>query len=414
MRAEAARRGLEARSRAGTLPPWLQWGGAGLIVGLIIGLFWAWQVSPVVLTDVDPQDLRESWQQEWLQMTAQSLGQTGDVETARQRLEGFSDAELSDLLNDLFLQSDETTRQQLVPLGAVRGISPTAIDTSTVAPEPAAGGGSLIRNVGLGCGGLLALILLGLGAFVVWTRFQQAGTGTARNGTRRRRERAATYQAPDSEEPPMTDIGFGAADEYDEVARELSDVDLEESEFREIGFGDEDDDAVPDDAAWTRPPTAARAAPGPLHQFTARYNLGDKDYDINVVIETPNAEFLGECGVSVREALDDGDVQRVTALEIWLFDKDDIRTVTKVLLSEYAAADEAVRTRLAPKGELAEAQEGETVELETASLRVQARLREVAYGWEPEYPQKSYFERVVIELVPFQKGSTAGRPAIEY
>ncbi|HBY95682.1 MAG TPA: hypothetical protein DEP84_17300, partial [Chloroflexi bacterium] len=165
--------------------------------------------------------------------------------------------------------------------------------------------------------------------------------------------------------------------------------------------------------AASRPVTGRAPATAPLSQFVARYNLGDRDYDVNFVVEAPNTEFLGECGVAVSEVLDNETPQRVTALEIWLFDKDDIRTVTKVLLSAYATSDETIRSRLAPKGELVEAREGETVELETVSLRVQAHLREVAYGWEPEYPEKSYFEHVVIELIPIQK-SAGGRRTIEF
>jgi hypothetical protein len=42
-------------------------------------------------------------------------------------------------------------------------------------------------------------------------------------------------------------------------------------------------------------------------------------------------EFMGEYGVGVSEAIGVGEPKKVTALEIWLFDKNDIKTATKGL-----------------------------------------------------------------------------------
>ncbi len=81
------------------------------------------------------------------------------------------------------------------------------------------------------------------------------------------------------------------------------------------------------------------------------YDLGHDTYDESFSIETPMGEFLGECGVGISETLGAGEPAKVTAFEVWLFDKSDIRTVTKVLMSPYAYNDSALRTRLAPKGD---------------------------------------------------------------
>jgi hypothetical protein len=77
--------------------------------------------------------------------------------------------------------------------------------------------------------------------------------------------------------------------------------------------------------------------------------------------------------------------------------------VTKVLLSEYAWNSEELRSRLTPKGELILAREGDTIDLETKSLRVRARIREVEYGNNGP-ADSAYFERLVVELTPQQKG----------
>lgn len=419
MRPEAARRVTEARARGG-VPIWVL-GLLLLALGFGLGLIYGWVIDPVVITDVDPPDLRQEWQEAWVLMTAQSLAVTGDELVARQRLETFDDQQLAQLLSRLISGAqDDQTRQQLSRLAQLRNLpiteagAPSGVPSAQVPPEePATSPARLLLLI---CGALLGLILVGVGLLILWTRLQVNRRGIGRKAASRP-ERPASYSPP-ATPAPVSSFEEGASSTVEELDEgdEEEFFDLgelgqdEEGEFREIRF----DEPASEPSPVSRPPTAPRPAAAALDQFVARYNLGDKDYDINFVIETPTAEFLGECGVAVSEVLDDGPPQRVTALEIWLFDKDDIRTVTKVLLSAHAAVDEAIRSRLAPKGEAVEAREGETIELETASLVVQARLREVGYGWDPQYPEKSYFERVVIELVPMQKSAQSGRPAIEY
>ena len=90
-----------------------------------------------------------------------------------------------------------------------------------------------------------------------------------------------------------------------------------------------------------------------------------------------------------------------------MFDKDDfVRTVTKVFVSEHAFHDPALRSKLEPKGDLVLAQPGATVILETASLRLQARIVEMEYGAGPQ-PPNSYFQRMTIELAAWRKDRTA-------
>ena len=85
----------------------------------------------------------------------------------------------------------------------------------------------------------------------------------------------------------------------------------------------------------------------PLGHWFTTYELGEDTYDESFSIETQMGEFLGECGVGISEMVGVGDPAKVTAFEVWLFDKSDIRTVTKVLMSEHAYQDEALRARLA-------------------------------------------------------------------
>jgi len=132
------------------------------------------------------------------------------------------------------------------------------------------------------------------------------------------------------------------------------------------------------------------------------YNLGDDLYDDSFSIDTPTGEFLGECGVGISETIGVGDPKKVTAFEVWLFDKNDIQTVTKVLMSEHAYNDPNLRQRLQSKGEPILVGVGTHVLLETATLQLQARVHDMSYG-SGALPAGSYFERLTLDLQVFPK-----------
>jgi len=152
---------------------------------------------------------------------------------------------------------------------------------------------------------------------------------------------------------------------------------------------------------------SARGVEPPIVQFMTTYLHGDDLYDDSFSIEAPSGEFLGECGVGISDTISGDDGKHVSAFEIWLFDKNDIRTVTKVLMTEHAFTDDATRARLAPKGEAAQARSGEKLLLETATLRVQARIVDLSYGSGPQ-PPNSFFERITIELAAWKRDDRGG------
>lgn len=151
---------------------------------------------------------------------------------------------------------------------------------------------------------------------------------------------------------------------------------------------------------------AALGQTTPMSQFMTTYMLGDDLFDDSFSVDSPSGEFLGECGVGISEAIGVGEPKKVTAFEVWLFDKNDIQTVTKVLMSAHAFADQAVQQRLAAKGEPFQADPGAEVVLETATLRLVARVVDMAYG-SGAMPANSYFERVTLELALWQREDAA-------
>jgi len=140
----------------------------------------------------------------------------------------------------------------------------------------------------------------------------------------------------------------------------------------------------------------------PLTQFVTTFMLGDDLFDDSFSIDSPAGEFLGECGVGISETIGVGDPKRVTAFEVWLFDKNDIQTVTKVVMSPHAFQDASIRDRLAAKGEPVMAQFDVPAELETQTLRLTARIADMGTGG-PPLPDDSFFERLTLELAIWQK-----------
>jgi hypothetical protein len=142
----------------------------------------------------------------------------------------------------------------------------------------------------------------------------------------------------------------------------------------------------------------------PITQTMTTYVLGDDLYDESFSIDTGGGEFLGEYGVGVSETVGVGEPKKVAALEVWLFDKNDIKTATKVLMSEHAYNDPNIRARLEPKGELIVVKPQEQVLLETATLQLLATVVDMEYGVGAA-PQKSYFERITLELAVWPRNA---------
>ena len=150
----------------------------------------------------------------------------------------------------------------------------------------------------------------------------------------------------------------------------------------------------------------------PIARFQTTYNYGFDAFDDSFSIENANEEFLGECGVSISESLGTDAPKNVTAFEVWLFDKNDIRTVTKVVMSDHAFFDEALKAKLAPKGEPVLARQGEVVVLETQSLIINAEIKELEYGT-GTLPPQSFFERMTIEMSTWSKDGDFTPPDLQ-
>ncbi len=147
---------------------------------------------------------------------------------------------------------------------------------------------------------------------------------------------------------------------------------------------------------------AAMGEDPPVAQWMTTYLAGDDLFDDSFSIDSQAGEFLGECGVGIADTIGVGEPKRVSAFEVWLFDKNDIQTVTKVIMSEHLFTDEVSLNRLAAKGEPVLATPGAQVALDTETLQMVVRVVDLAHG-DGAMPQNSFFERAVIELAVWSK-----------
>ena len=139
----------------------------------------------------------------------------------------------------------------------------------------------------------------------------------------------------------------------------------------------------------------------PLFQTLTTYILGDEYFDPSFTIKTETDAFLGEYGVGIVPFAAQG--ERMPAFELWLFDKHDPEnTDSQMLISEDAHHDEMLREKLTSIGPLVLAQLNHVLALQTATLRVRARVAEMEYVRSEKF-DKRFFKELTVELAAWQK-----------
>jgi hypothetical protein len=325
--------------------------GAAFVAGLLIGLLvLGWWLFPVEWTDASAAHLRADTQEDYLRTAIDSYTLLGDEDTAQARLDELGEGAESALAAVAAAPGDQDRDSIEVFqgfLGVSSGAGPVSPITEAggVDPSDAGEGGALLSTRSLLLTMCAITAVLGVALGVIYY-------------VRRR-------QAEGKELPTVL-----RAQKYTQEA--------EQGDFAELG------DAPP------------------LSQWMTTYLLGDDLFDDSFSIDSPTGEFMGECGVGIAETIGVGDPKRVSAFEIWLFDKNDIQTVTKVLMSSHTFRDDSARERLSAKGEPLLASPGAEAVLETETLQLVARVVDMDYG-EGALPEESFFERVTLELAVWSK-----------
>lgn len=332
-----------------------------LVLGVLLGLLWAYAFSPINYYDADPRSLHQSWQDEWVKLLADRYAATTNADIS---------ANITDLLRrvddplgivDRLIGTPGEEANQ-AKLQAIRPFAEQAELNAVQAPQP-----SLISNILPYFIAPIVIVVVGTIVAVLFGMFiypnvveplQRRARGEKVSATvvQERKARAETAKLMETKK---TD--FAAT----------------------TSFGP------------------------PLMQRMSTYTPGFGTYDESYTIEDEQERFLGECGALISETIGAGDPAKAAAIEVWLFDKDDfVRTVTKVFVSEYAYNDPALRSKLEAKGDLVLAQPGATVLMETSMLRLQARIVDMQYGAGP-LPPNSYFDKMTIELAAWRKSAAS-------
>jgi len=323
--------------------------------GILLGLIWGWVIQPVRWVDAPPALLNSSSQETYLRMAIDSFAVNGDTQLALQRYEELGDAAPERLMTIQTNPGKQDPNAILRFSNLVKGVESTTAVTPGETPQPSAAATPTDNSLPSLISKLLRYGLIALGVLVV------AVVAFA----------LYWYLSP---------------------------------KFRRRG------DAGATTAAGEMPapveaPSAGHLAPGkdaPIAQYMTTYVLGDDLFDDSFGIDSPSGEFLGECGVGISETIGVGDPKKVSVFEVWLFDKNDIQTVTKVLMSSHAYNDVATYQRLHAKGEPVLVELGKQFMLETAALQMVATVSDVEYG-KGALPESSYFERLTLELAIWPK-----------
>lgn len=307
------------------------------IVGLAFGLLIGWGIAPVEFKDATPYYLRPDLREDYMRMSIDSFSINKSAALAADRWVG-----LGSTAQDAY--SAVQNNPGYLPTSLVQEFGQAVTNEINArggvpTTEPTSGLSPVMRTALIGVGVVLLLGVLAAGGMYLFRLFGKRGSG----------EVTVAMQAA-------------------EISRTAA-----KTNFEDMGL-----------------------AP-PITQTMTTYVLGDDLYDESFSIDTAAGEFLGEYGVGVSEVIGVGEPKKVTALEVWLFDKNDIKTATKVLMSRHAFADPGIRSRLEPKGELVLVEPQAQVLLETATLQLLATIVDIEYGKGP-LPDSSYFERVTLEL----------------
>lgn len=315
----------------------------GAILGLVIGWFAiGWWLWPIEWTNGTPEVMRADLQADYMRMTIDSFRVNGNQALAVQRWDNLGTAApqafTTVMQEPQGIDPVSIANYQQVITAARGQIEPGSVSQ----PE---GQGLSTSAIVISVAGILILAVVVFGAFYLLRNVFRL---------KPRGEASAAMHAAD-------------------VTRQA-----ERTDFQSLGL-----------------------AP-PVTQTMTTYVMGDDLYDESFSIDTQGGDFLGEYGVGVSETIGVGDPKKVTALEVWLFDKNDIKTATKVLMSAHAFNDPELRSRLEAKGELVMLEPQGQIVLETATLQLLVTVNDLEYGV-GALPPESYFERATLELAVWPK-----------
>jgi hypothetical protein len=421
--------------------PWYFWPVIAFLIGLLVGwLVIGWLVWPVEWTNAQLPDLRADLRYEYVGMVAESYAQTRNLEQARTRLSGW-DAEklgqdLSEAQSVLVARNNIPAAQSLQELSVALGANAVAAgqggeaqpgeqpQPQQPAPAPTDSGGTVsnLRQIctaglfiGLALGALALLVFLfrkwrassgGGGIPSTESSFEELDTLTAAQEEKNRWPTRETY--PEEERPARGGFASPPVKPYMADEDEAGAVDAQSAEpppipLRTVGQAPVEAPRNETPAARPPAPVAAAATSGSrkrLVENTAVYQMGEPDYDEAFDITDPADGFMGQFGLQLIEPFGRERDQAV-ALQVWLWDSRDPDTQAKVLMSEGAYRDTALRSQHAGDHQAVAVRPGAEFELSSHDLVLEGRVEKVSYA-EAE-PPRGIFAELQVKITVYRR-----------
>lgn len=335
-----------------------------MIIAFLFGMFWAYQPAGVKFYDGAPHQMREEHQDQFV---------IGVAASALARL--YDDAGVAQLLERVDKPAERVQRlinerggQTAAALEEIQFIA------QTVEGRDAPTAGNLLTSI--------LQFILGTGAFALIANIFALVWGLLIGGFVERAWLTLKKR-------------FVGESEADKQARETMEG---ERRRREIAKQMAEDSK-----------TAVASELGtPLVNKPSVYFKG-RPFDDSFAIENADDMFLGETGAATAKVI--GDSGDLAAVEVWLFDKDDIgKTYTKIFVTEYGFSDPVMMSDLQsrvdnPATDIAVLRTGSELTLESTNLVLKAKVAEAVIGTKPDLPPNSHIDNLTIQMQAWAKAN---------
>jgi len=310
------------------------WLALAFLAGLLLGwLVIGWWLWPIQWVNTDPWDLKPEFKKHYILMAADSYALVSNPELLKARFKGWPPEDLAKLLNEI---KRENPGNELL-ISRLETIRSALGLTEPAMPQPKAKGLNFLPFLRAILLFLVVLIVAGIGYRLLKSRPFRLRVQIPRPSTR-------PAPAPKPE--------------------------VIEGEVRAIS---------------------------PLAGYSSTYTYGDIRFAESFPIEGAGEKYLGECGIEITELVASGDPPKAGAFEVWLFDKDLNRTVSKVIA--IPRADEAMLATLRSYSqEIILAEKDKKFKLETDNLECWITIKDVALG-----DEGTFFTRLSVYFEIYKK-----------
>jgi uncharacterized protein YneF (UPF0154 family) len=313
-----------------------------LIVGIILGLIWAWGIQPVQWKDAPPSLLASSYQEDYVRMAIDSYKTNPNAELALRRYQAVGSNGLNILKT---IAANPGDQDPVAIMNFINIVQPGGLTTTTT---PAGGGGTAAVSPMLSYI-IIALIVLVVGVIGFFVM---------------RLMRPLIKKS--GEKTPVQ--------ESQQISRETEKTNYAEMKEEQ-----------------------------PIFQMLNTYVLGDDLYTHSMDVNSADGTYLGQCGLEISDTVPVFDKpKRVRAIGVWLFGLKYKETTWAILMPPDAYDNTGLRDRLRVKGEPIKVEPNLVIEIETRELKMHVRIVKVEYG-QGATPEEDYYKNLTLELAVWPK-----------